>query len=43
MTELKIAIACVLAAACGGSSKHPGPDGAAGPSTAAVVGTMTAV
>lgn len=38
MTELKIAIACVLVAACGSSgSKKPGPDAPMGPSTAVVV------
>ena len=38
MTELEIAIACVLVAACGSSSKKkPGPDAPAGPSTAVVV------
>src|SRR5690349_8386996 len=43
MTELEIAIACVLVAACGSGSKKPGPDAPMGPSTAvAVAGDYTA-
>ena len=44
MTELEIAIACILVAACGSSgSKPPGPDAPMGPSTAVgVAGDYTA-